>query len=196
MIVVSVGIASEPEILLPEGAIARLVEGWINDVAFSPDGQYLALGTGSGVELRDAVSLELVRFFHDHTIRVISVAFSPDGSTLASCSGVLSDLTIKLWDVDRGEVRDMLTGHTWKVYSVAFSLDGRKLASSSADETVRLWNVETGKELSILIGHTMTVYSVVFSPDGKDVGLRLLGQHDQAVGRRERGDSLHPHRAY
>ena len=71
-----------------------------------------------------------------HTWDVYSVAFSPDGRTLASGS---RDETIRLWDVVTGAHQRTLTGHTSGVYSVAFSPDGRTLASGSGDGTVLLW---------------------------------------------------------
>ncbi len=74
-----------------------------------------------------------------HTGPVNSVAFSPDGKTLASAS---FDDTIRLWDVaTHRQLGAPLTGHTGPVYSVAFSPDGKTLASASDDQTIRLWSV-------------------------------------------------------
>jgi serine/threonine protein kinase/Tol biopolymer transport system component len=95
---------------------------------------------------------------------VYSVAFSPDGKTLASGS---RDQTIKLWGVSTGKCTTSLTGHTRVVHSVAFSPDGKTLASGSRDQTIKLWDVSTGKCTATLTGHTESVYSVAFSPDGK-----------------------------
>ena len=69
---------------------------------------------------------------------VAALAFSPDGSLLATGS---HDQTIKLWDSSTGWELTTLSGHTGNVYSVAFSPDGTLLASGSLDGTVRLWDV-------------------------------------------------------
>ena len=137
------------------------------NVMFSPDGKYLAVGTSIGVDgiaLLDASNLGMIRFFEGYTEGVYSVAFSPDGNTLASGSG---DTTIKIWDIQTVEEIVTLEGHTDYVGIVAFSPDGLTLASGSKDTTIKLWDVQTAEEIATLEGHTGSVNSVAFSPDGQ-----------------------------
>ena len=84
----------------------------------------------TGPEVREVVSLE------GHTDWIRSLAFAPDGSTVATCS---RDGTVKLWNVNvRAEVTT-LKGHRGPVTAVAFAPDGNLLATGGADGTIRLW---------------------------------------------------------
>jgi WD40 repeat protein len=99
-----------------------------------------------------------------HELAVSSVAFSPDGRTLASAS---DDKTVKLWDVQSRKEIKTLSGHSDSVRFVAFSPDGRTLASASDDKTVKLWDAQSQKEIKTLSGHEKAVSSAAFSPDGR-----------------------------
>ena len=117
---------------LPEGAKARLGKGWISgNIAYSPDGTRLAVASSIGIWLYDTGTYQEVALLTGHTNRVYSVAFSPDGNTLASGGGSQDMTSLRLWDVTTGQSTATLTGHEWVVYSVAFSPDGNTLASGS-----------------------------------------------------------------
>ncbi|HEV7891575.1 MAG TPA: TIR domain-containing protein [Pyrinomonadaceae bacterium] len=148
----------------------------VYSVAFSPDGKTAASGSFDlTVKLWDAdTGHESAALKSQPDPRtsdpgfkpppVLSLAFSPDGKTLA---GGGMDYTVRVWDIAaRREVAN-LTGHKQSVYSVAFSPDGRVLASASLDHTVKLWDARTWKESATLKGHSEGVYSVAFSPDGE-----------------------------
>lgn len=105
---------------------------------------------------------------------VYAVAFSPDGTTIASGG---EQQPIQLWRVSNGERTLTLTGHSEAVYSIAFSPSGRTLASGSADRTIRIWDLSTGELLQTL-GHSDTVYTVAFSRDGRTL---VSGSKDRTV---------------
>jgi WD40 repeat protein/serine/threonine protein kinase len=135
--------------------------GW--STAFSPDGRR-AVSAYAGLRLWDLETRTELCPQQGHPGLARSVAFSPDGRHLLSCSDW--DMTVRLWDVESGQEVRHLEGHTDVVHSVAFSPDGRQALSGGQDEVMRLWDVTTGHELH-RFGGRMWINSVAFSPDGR-----------------------------
>lgn len=151
----------------------------VQDVAFSPDGQALVSASiaslpSSGGRLQFQPRLRLWRVADgselrmiEHPGRVETVAFSPDGQTLASAGSY--DGTVRLWRVSDGATVGVLRGPVnVPVIDVAFSPDGHILASGSYDGTVRLWRAaDWAPAATLAVEDTPSVDSVAFSPDGQ-----------------------------
>ncbi|KAF7978013.1 hypothetical protein HWV62_1877 [Athelia sp. TMB] len=141
----------------------------VEGVAFSPNGHQLASSGGWERTVRvwnlssGQEALPPIRGHGEASVNC--VAFSPDGSKIASGS---SDGKICIWDAHTGELSlPPLLGHKQSVRSVRFSPDGLKIASASNDQTIRVWDLFTGKEvMPPLEGHVQPLRTVVFSPDG------------------------------
>ena len=101
-----------------------------------------AVVSSIGVWLYDTTTYRKVALLAGRTAIIYSVAFSPDGKTLAS-RGESGDKTVWLWDTATWELKHTLTGHTRSVNSLLFSPDGKTLASGGYDNTVRLWDTAT-----------------------------------------------------
>ena len=110
-----------------------------------------------------------------HSHAVTSVAFSPDGATLASGS---EDKTIEMWKLDAGKRWYTLTGHSDWVTCVAFSPDGATLASGGRDKMIHIWDLNKGKWWYALAGHADRVSAVAFSRDGQ---VLASGSRDKTV---------------
>jgi hypothetical protein len=124
---------------------------------------------------------------------VLDVAFSPDGSRLATAG---ADGLAKMWDAATGRELLTLIGHTDSLYSLAFSPDGRYIATSSdvEDTTVKVWDAQTGEEIYTLAGHVARVWGLAFSPDSCHAGDRRRAGDHQGLGHGHRAGDLHGHR--
>jgi WD40 repeat protein len=101
--------------------------------------------------------------YSGHAGAVLSVAWSPDGTRIASAS---ADRTVQVWEVKSGNLLLTYNGHKSFVLSVAWSPDGTRIASASDDKTVQVWEVESGRPLLTYNRHAGSVWSVAWSPDG------------------------------
>jgi WD40 repeat protein/serine/threonine protein kinase len=96
---------------------------------------------------------------------VQSVAFSPDGATLASCGG---DGMVRIWEVHTGrQLRTLQAQSRFIANSLAFTPDGNTLASAHWEDSVRLWDVASGELRGELSGHKKAVRALAISPDGR-----------------------------
>lgn len=114
---------------------------------------------------------ESPRFLHDDSVQ--TVAFAPDGQTIAS-AGI--DRSIRLWKSATGELVREVGQHEGRIFALTFSPDGKQLASTSSDLKIHLWDPAAGKLVRTLHGHTDTIQAVAFSPDGTHLATAALDQ--------------------
>jgi len=173
--------AGRKEVHLIDGGKAEAIsqlpgqtEG-VTALAFSRDGTRLAVAsgaTGSAGEVRlyavkdGKVAPKPDHVLAGHTDVIYSIAFAPDGKTLASTG---YDRLIKLWDTGNGKDLRTLKDHSDTVYGLAFSPDGALLASAAADRVVKVWDAKSGSQLYTLGDATDWLYALAWSPDGKHI---------------------------
>jgi len=154
----------------------------VRAVAISPDKSLVAVGRGNRLHLYAAKTGAYVRALTDPDLKtprgqpadaagvslVESVAFAPDGKTLAV--GGFGEVVV--WDVATGRIRRRLTGFVDRVVALSYSPFGLRLAAGGGapteDGEVRVFDVATGAQLAdIKPSHSDTVFGVAFSPDGR-----------------------------
>ncbi len=127
-----------------QGELVRTIDTESWSAVPSPAGDLLAVGSpdrqeNQTVTVWSTESGELIATLPGHTGGINDLAFSPDGSRVASAS---VDGTIHIWDTSSSEPPLTLSGHIGQLSSVAFSPDGTHLASAGADGTVRVWALD------------------------------------------------------
>ena len=135
-------------------------------VAFSSDGKTLASDAyGGTITFRDVATRKtIVTFGEPRQLSIFSVAFSPDGKTLAA---VGCDLCFRVWRLPSNKEADAFLPNDGAAWGLAFSPDGKTLAVSRGDGSIQLYAVATGNRIATLKRHDGWIYTVAFSPDGK-----------------------------
>ncbi len=161
----------------------------VNAVAWSPDGKYLASGSGDNtVKIWDVSQLENAfktgnvskeePVYTSHQLsHVLALAWSPDGNYLAWAS---FDMTVHVWSREKGREVYLYTDHTDSVWSVAWSPDGHQyIASGGYDKTVRVWEALTGRTICVYSEHNANVNSVSWAPKPGDRRIASAGDDNK-----------------
>ncbi len=154
---------------LPEGAIARLGKGVINDMKLSPDRSLLAVSSSVGIWLYDAITGKELALLTEHTKPTTVIDFSPHGDLLV---GADYDGKLHIWNPHTHQLLRILNAES-KISAVAFSPDGRTLANT-AGGGVQLWDIYTGHHKFNIIQGGSSIFYLVFSPDGQTLASATL----------------------
>jgi WD40 repeat protein/tRNA A-37 threonylcarbamoyl transferase component Bud32 len=157
----------------------RDLGGWIRTAAFSSDGRLLigVVGSqGEWAQLWSVATGEPLSPRLKHEDVVLAVAFSPDGKTFVTESGVpdRGPGVARFWDADGKESRKPPEQPSGAL-GVAFSPDGKKLLTGHFDGKARLWDLSTDQQLLTPPMHEALIRHVAFSPDGR---ILLTGSYD------------------
>lgn len=156
----------------------RGLPGWeesmtTGSVAFSPDGSLLASGhlnedeifgrhRSHFVTLRNPDSGNVQKHLTGSTAPISALAFSPDGTQLASLAGI----NLRVWDIESRELRATRKVGTKHFKDFAFTPDGRHLLTVSNDRTVRVWETDTWTESAVFEWQLGRATSLAIAPDG------------------------------
>jgi WD40 repeat protein/DNA-directed RNA polymerase specialized sigma24 family protein len=130
------------------GVVSVGAPGGVTEIAFRPDGRYLAAATFDGaLYVWEVATGRRVASRREDTRPIYHIAFSPDGRLLAAASG---GGTMRLWDARTWAPVLSFNENTQSFPALGFSPDGRRLTTASRMQTVKVWDTATGQELLTL----------------------------------------------
>jgi WD40 repeat protein len=140
--------------------------GWINGLAWSPDGRRIVSASDDGTaHVWDLDTEEPLAIYRGHIGSVNVIVWSPNGDLIASGS---SDKTVQVWEATTGEQQLSYQGHcSWIRSGLAWSPDGTQLASGAWDRTVQVWDARSGERWLTYERHAGIVCALAWSPDGR-----------------------------
>ena len=160
----------DPELTTPDKKPVQAAHmSIVESLAYSPDGKYVASGSFQEIKLWDVQTGEIKARITGLVDRVVTLAFTSDGKTLAAGGGAATeDGELKLYEIPSGKlIIDIKSAHSDTVFGVCFSPDDKMLASCGADKFVKVWEVPSGKFVKSFEGHTHHVLDVGWKSDGK-----------------------------
>jgi WD40 repeat protein/mono/diheme cytochrome c family protein len=160
--------ASAREVVDADHPPAYVLPPVLSALAYSPDGQFLAVSGYHEVLVHKADGSELVARLVGLSERIQSLAFSPDGTLLAVAGGSPCRFgEIQVWDVAKKKLKLSLSVTFDTLYGVSWSPDGSKIAFGCADNTVRAIDAGTGQQVLYQGTHDDWVLGTTFSTDGE-----------------------------
>ncbi len=172
------------------GKLVRLLDSFtsrecrIAQIKFSPDGQYLATANGSSdasLTIYETLTGGIYRKFIN-IADIVSIAFSPNGKTIASGS---TDNKIRLYDLSTGSSTRIIEGLPGDINDLVFSPDGQYLYSLSASNTgdgLKIWEIKSGVEEGRYTTQLQKDYYFALSPDGKKLAISGAKNMVEIVG--------------
>jgi WD40 repeat protein/uncharacterized protein YegL len=155
-------------------AIYQGHKGWVNNLAWSPDGTKLvSVSNDTTMHIWNVNTNTLIRSLRGHSSYVVSVAWSPDGNRLAT--GSYGE--IKIWNAYTGALLNNIEGHDSWVEALAWSPDGKKLASGSQDSIIKIWDASNWTVISRIKDPNERIFRIDWSPDGTRLA---AGKFDEA----------------
>lgn len=166
-----------------KGLTARLGQGYVEALALSPDGAYLAVACDAGLWWYDAASVSPIALWTGEALNSHNAAFSPSGRQVATSGRNI----VRIWDIESGNLDSSLTAtHKGWICATAFSPDGRWFAAIKNDRGadaghLDIWHAETGEKIPPLKEKGVDHWSgpLTFSSDGRLMACCTDIGHDQ-----------------